>query len=232
MIQYETVTRWRREAPPFCLGRYSCRDFEDEMELYLIDDYNEIYPELKNAALTDALVTDLLRDNGWVTDGPIRIERLPGGKPVLARDASGATDDSGASGAQVHFSVSHTGHLFGCVISDEPVGLDIQMMTRANARRLAERYFTEAEIAWIEAGCEAAPADTQEAPDPARETMAPDTGFRERFFRLWCRKEAYSKLTGEGLAVVARKEPVVDRPDLEFTDLVLGDGIYGCICCK
>ena len=36
----------------------------------------------------------------------------------------------------------------------------------------------------------------------------------------------------EGLEVVMRKEPVVDRPDLEFTDLVLGDGIYGCVCCE
>ena len=174
------------------------------MELYLIEDHNEIYPELKGAELTEALVKDLLRDNNWITDEQIRIERQPQGKPVLPRDP------------QVHFSVSHTGNLFGCVISDAPVGLDIQMVTGANARRLAGRYFTDAEIEWINGGCE---------------TTADDV-FADRFFRLWCRKEAYAKLTGEGLAVVVRGEPVVDRPDLEFTDLVLGDGIYGCVCCE
>ena len=192
------------------------------MELYLIEDYNEIYPELRGAELTDALVKDLLLENGWAK-GKIRIVRLSGGKPVLAsgdpgaqegldapdtKDAPGAQQD--AQHPQAHFSVSHTGRLFGCVIADEPVGLDIQAVTGAKARRLAERYFTEAEIAWIEE----------------------EGDFADRFFRLWCRKEAYSKLTGEGLAAVLKGEQVIGRGDLEFNDLVLGDGIYGSICTR
>ncbi|MBQ9061187.1 MAG: 4'-phosphopantetheinyl transferase superfamily protein [Firmicutes bacterium] len=173
------------------------------MELYLIEDYNEIYPEHRGAALTQRLVEDLLRENGWIDEGrKIRIDRLAGGKPVLAE-------------SEIHFSVSHTGTLFGCVIADEPVGLDIQAVTGAKARRLAERYYTEEEVQWMEAGS---------SPPPE------DGSFADRFFRLWCRKEAYAKLTGEGFTAVLKGEPVIGRSDLDFTDLILGDGVYGCIC--
>ncbi|MBQ9016379.1 MAG: 4'-phosphopantetheinyl transferase superfamily protein [Firmicutes bacterium] len=182
------------------------------MELYLIEDYNEIYPQLKGADLTNALVKDLLQDNGWIERDQIQIRRLPGGKPVLA-DLKDAQDGAETPGRPVHFSVSHTGHLFGCIIAEVPVGLDIQKVTGAKARRLADRYFTDAEIAWIEADADLA-----------------EESFRDRFFRLWCRKEAYAKLTGEGLTAVLSGASVLDRTELEFQDLNLGNDIYGCIC--
>ena len=77
---------------------------------------------------------------------------------------------------------------------------------------MARRYFTAEEISYLEESGEDAAA------------------LEERFFRLWTRKEAYAKLTGEGLTAVLEGAPVTGRDDLVFTDMNFGDGLYGCIC--
>ena len=186
---------------------------EDGMELFLIENYREVYPELSGRDLTDALVEKLLREHGYVSEHEqVRILRLPGGKPVLQ------------SRADLMFSVSHTGDVFGCVIcrakagqEDAPasseIGLDLQLAQNRDVMRLARRYFTEEEIRYIETGS-----------DPA--------GKRRRFYRLWTRKEAYAKYTGRGLEAVLEKEPALGRTDVVFEDLDFGDGLLGCICSR
>ena len=156
----------------------------------------------QSAKLTDALVAMLLTENGHLPeDARVKIRRLEGGKPVLAEPA-----DTG-----IHFSVSHTGNLFACVIAGGEVGLDIQETRRTNADRLARRYFTNEENRWL-----------------AQSGLTTDD--TSAFFRLWTRKEAYAKYTGRGLASVLAGEPVLGRNDVAFTELTLGDGVYGCIC--
>ncbi len=73
-----------------------------------------------------------------------------------------------------YFSLSHSGRLAVCVISDMPVGVDVQKEREVNAR-LADKYFTEEERG-----------------------MACDSGG---FTRIWARKEAAAKADGAGLAV-------------------------------
>ena len=186
-----------------------------QMELYLIEDYKEIHPGLKGPELTDALVLDLLRESGKLppveeTPGHPVIERLPGGKPVLKLPQDPAASDPPEE--EIHFSVSHTNETFGCVIAEQPIGFDLQVTRSVQILRMARRYFTADEISYLEDSGEDASV------------------LEERFFRLWTRKEAYAKLTGEGLTAVLEGAPVTGRDDLVFTDMNFGDGLYGCIC--
>ena len=75
------------------------------------------------------------------------------------------------------FSLSHSGEYAACVVSDVPVGVDIQKkrITKAN---IARRFFRMKEAERIE-------KEPQEKQD-------------DLFFRYWTRKESYLKLTGQG----------------------------------
>ena len=76
------------------------------------------------------------------------------------------------------FSLSHSGEYAACVVSDVPVGVDIQKkrVTKAN---IAKRFFRMEEAERIEKASEKSKDDL--------------------FFRYWTGKESYLKLTGQGL---------------------------------
>ncbi len=71
----------------------------------------------------------------------------------------------------IKFSLSHSKGLCAISLADEPTGVDIQLIKDCYDPRLVERSLSPAE----------------------RESYDGD------FTRLWCRKEAYAKLTGAGL---------------------------------
>lgn len=77
----------------------------------------------------------------------------------------------------VHYSVSHSGELWGCLMAEEPVGFDMEVIReRVNYDKIAKRFFAEEECKLVlSAGLEA-------------------------FFDVWVRKEAYVKYLGSGLA--------------------------------
>ena len=75
------------------------------------------------------------------------------------------------------FNLSHSGHFAALAISDQPVGLDLQDMTHQPSPRLADRWFTPEEAAWIH-------------------------GNPDRFFHVWTRKESVVKALGLGLAAL------------------------------
>ena len=105
-----------------------------------------------------------------------------------------------------YLSVSHSGEYFLCIIADRPVGIDIQERKSSNSDKIAERYFTEREKSFIR-----------------------DNG-ENGFFTVWTRKEAYSKLTGEGIAEIIRGTEVIDREDVIFNDFQLEDGVWCSYC--
>lgn len=159
------------------------------MKLYIIENYKDMYSELSGSELTDKLVTDCMADYGIQN---IDICRTSKGKPYTEAD--------------VHFSVSHSGSYFVCIIADCPVGIDVQERRKAAVSKIAGRYFTESEQEYISAYDE------------------------DGFFRLWTRKEAYSKLTGDGLAELMRGTDVLCREDVDFTDFQIEDGVYCSYC--
>ncbi len=101
-------------------------------------------------------------------------QRLPlhagrAGKPYLALTHAPA------------FNVSHSGERALIAVSHQPVGIDIERQNlRIDWAAVAETHYHPEERAWIAA-----------ASDPACR--------RERFYRLWTRKEAYLKGIGTGL---------------------------------
>ncbi len=118
---------------------------------------------------TISLVTELLIRNEilkatGIDRGAVEFSYNEYGKPLL-------------KGGGYFFSVSHSGDLVAFAGANSPVGVDIQIVQRADYR-LAERFFTKEEY---DAIC-AAPSSERE------------------FFRIWTLKEAYVKLLGTGMS--------------------------------
>jgi 4'-phosphopantetheinyl transferase len=111
-------------------------------------------------------------------------------------------------GAELRFNLSHTeGRAALAVVQGREIGIDVeQIRTQADARKIAERFFSERErLALREFSGEA---------------------LDRAFFRCWTRKEAYIKAKGEGLSIplhqfdvsLGEDEPAVvlgTRPDSE-----------------
>lgn len=172
------------------------------MEIYIIEDYKEKYKELKGRELTDKLIKYCLEEYGVLNPEILRTSK---GKPYVETH-SGFSAECPLQKGEVHFSVSHSGNYFLCVIADKNVGVDIQNRRKANLSKIAERYFTEEEIRLIE-----------------------DSGD-DAFFYIWARKEAYSKYTGKGLQELIQGTPVLERNDVEFVDFQIEEDMW-CSCC-
>ena len=81
----------------------------------------------------------------------------------------------------LHFNISHSGKYAVCVLSDAPVGCDVETIRQVRGN-VAARCFSPEENAALAA------ADG----DAARETL---------FYRLWTLKESYLKAVGCGITV-------------------------------
>lgn len=90
-------------------------------------------------------------------------------------------------GNPFYFNLSHSGLYVAGSFSEKETGIDIQYRKETGYEKVAERFFTAAEKAFL-----------QELPE--------EPGRRERFYCLWTRKEAYGKLTGEGIGPVLSKD--------------------------
>ena len=79
----------------------------------------------------------------------------------------------------VHFSISHSGTMAMCAVSNKGIGADIQLVGNFK-EDICNRYFTTVESSYI---------------------LGNDSAYekRKRFFEIWTVKEAYSKMTGKGL---------------------------------
>jgi 4'-phosphopantetheinyl transferase len=103
---------------------------------------------------------------------PASLEFVAGasGKPALA-----------PGWGDVQFNLSHATGLVACVVSREPVGVDVEWLDRqVPALDLATRFFSPPEVSWL--------------------TRAPEDERHVRFLELWTLKEAYVKGIGTGLS--------------------------------
>ena len=111
------------------------------------------------------------------------------------------------------FNISHAGGYVALALSDREVGIDIQNKRNNRETDMAERFFSEKESKAVKEDSE-----------------------RKVFYRLWARKEALGKCTGEGV----RPYLDTDVSDLhaphlsgyEWFEEVVGDDINLCVCIK
>lgn len=112
---------------------------------------------------------------------------LPNGKPVLANEPN------------IHFNLSHSGTMAVCALSDHPVGVDVEILQKAEPG-VMNMCFRHDEQEWI------------------RRSDHPDHAFT----RLWTRKESYLKLLGTGLSYPLNAFSVLPGAampeDVEFTE--------------
>ena len=104
-----------------------------------------------------------------------RVEKREGGQPFLPEHP------------ELSISFSHTGGAVAAALSESPVGVDLEGPRPVNLR-LAERFFTAAELAY--------------AVDEAR------------FLEVWTRKEALLKREGRGIRVRLSGVETLGREDL------------------
>lgn len=109
----------------------------------------------------ELLLTEALKTLGPVAL-PLDIRTGPAGKPEL---------ETGPC-----FSLSHSGEMVFCAVSDSPTGADVQRISRYKPS-LARRFFTNEECRWLE---------RQREQDLA-------------FTVLWSLKESYVKFRGTGI---------------------------------
>lgn len=182
--------------------------YNKRMEIRIYEDYRDMYPDLKGRELTDRLLSHALADAGMPDLEILRTEK---GKPyVQAAGGADGADGFGWSGGlhspNIYISASHSKNLFACLIGDRPLGIDLQHGRKLDPEKIAGRYFAEEEAELV------------------RRLGAPE------FFRLWTRKEAFSKYTGRGLEDVMARISVIDRTDVEFLDFQWERDVY-CSCC-
>ena len=110
----------------------------------------------------------------------------------------------------IYFNLSHSGSKAICAISDTKLGADIQVMDRDNTS-IASRFFSKDESDFVFA------ADNKEE-------------IKKRFYQIWTMKEAYTKMTGEGIRRDFSKFSVLDS-GLNFWNNSL-DNYYISICAE
>ena len=104
---------------------------------------------------------------------------------------------------QVHFNISHSGDYAVCVLTDAPVGVDIEQRRTFDWERTAKRAFTAAQCEWLRS-------------QPKEKRL-------DAFFGLWTEHESRLKQSGVGLAGLS------DAGELPCRSYLL-DGYYLSVC--
>lgn len=135
----------------------------------------------RQCVLAYQLLKQCLREAYGISENPI-FEYNEHGKPAIVGHP------------EIHFNLSHCREAVACVVSNEPVGIDVESI-RAYKDSLARYTMNETELSEI------AHADT-----PA-----------QAFIRLWTMKEATMKLVGTGIS--SDMKTVIDTTKYKYTTI-------------
>jgi 4'-phosphopantetheinyl transferase len=123
------------------------------------------------------------------------------GKPFLVNNS------------HVHYNISHVGDYVVCVISDVPVGIDIELIKPIDVN-VVERFFMSDEKAYV----------LSSSGDDVR---------NERFFEVWTKKESRIKLEGTNVFKFLSSFSVLDslkHQNIFYHCIYNADKIIGYVC--
>jgi 4'-phosphopantetheinyl transferase len=177
------VVIWRVSLELSSAAESAAAKFIPPDELARIDSYRR--PEIRRRQLlAHAALRSVLAKRLNIEPLAIRFCTGPHGKPRLALNEG-----------KLHFNLSHSGELALIAVSaSAEVGVDIEHIRPIhNVSRLAERFFTTGEASALAA--------------------LPEADRRAAFYRMWTRKEASLKATGQGIANGLQRFEVSCDPD-------------------
>lgn len=122
---------------------------------------------MKLSVYAEILLRYLLCDYLGVRNEDLIILNNSYGKPYLKNHTN------------IDFNISHTKNAVTVVISDKPVGIDIEIIANENVL-IARRFFTKNEFDYV---------------------YKCHDRINERFFEIWTKKEAFIKCAGQGLSI-------------------------------
>ncbi len=124
---------------------------------------------------SDMLLRRVLSERLGISPDEIAFEVSENGKPCLKNGG-------------YHFSISHSGEIAAVAVNKAcPVGIDVEKMKPVPAR-IVRRVFSESDIRFVFEGSVIPDGKIED-----RETLT-------RFFKVWTYKEAFVKMTGEGIS--------------------------------
>lgn len=126
----------------------------------------------RRSLAAELLVQSLLQQHYGIPSACVH--RKPNGQPYL-------------KGCKLHISISHSGPMVACAVSEKPVGIDIEQIRPVNLK-LCRHFCVEAEKDYLLNG----------KPEP-EDPQCNDPAILDRFFEIWTAKEAYFKKCGTGI---------------------------------
>ena len=115
-----------------------------------------------NCLLGDVLTRVELSRTTGLSNNQLEFSTNAYGKPFLTTKT------------HIHYNISHTGNFIACVLADDPVGIDMELI-KPIKMNIAERFFAPDEIEYISSG-----------------------DFMGRFYEVWTKNEVESNGKDEG----------------------------------
>ena len=133
-----------------------------------------------------------------ISEGSIEFDTYENGKPFV-------------KGGHPEISISHSGDIVAIAISDAPIGIDIEEIRTVDLS-LMKRFFKSEDISYVL-------GENASAEDYGAYSSLP---VLTRFFEIWTKKEAASKLDGRGISAINE----ISLEDYSFQSEIIMDGKY------
>lgn len=112
-------------------------------------------------------------------------------------------------GVSWRFNLSHSGDYILLAASEREVGADIQQYKKGDYMKLSKRFFAQSESQLLE-------------------TCENEENRKKMYYKLWTQKEAYGKLTGQGVSKVL--DLMTDKMDVDWVKIDILPGYASAIC--